>query len=138
MLKTGFKFEPTRLKRGMLTHFSQFISVKVKKILIKPQIQFREKLKKLRLRQNDGFLIKKPCKEIKPLSLPYQFWVGSLSLNRTQTGQSETGTVFYPIQASIDRRTKLDWIEMVSCTCMAYPHLLENGTKHPLPCKLNI
>ena len=38
---------------------SQFISVKVKKNLRKYQAQFREKLRKLRLRQNNDFLIKK-------------------------------------------------------------------------------
>ena len=38
---------------------SQFISVKVKKNLSKYQAQFREKLRKLRLRQNNDFLIKK-------------------------------------------------------------------------------
>ena len=42
-----------------LNHFSQFISVKVKKNLRKSEAQFREKLRKLRLRQNNGFLIKK-------------------------------------------------------------------------------
>ena len=36
-----------------------FISVKVKKSLRKSQAQFREKLRKLRLRQDDGFRIKK-------------------------------------------------------------------------------
>ena len=41
-----------------VSHFSQFISVEVKKNLTKSQAQFREKLRKLRLRQNDGFLIK--------------------------------------------------------------------------------
>ena len=40
-------------------HSSQFISVKVKKNLRKSQDQFREKLRKLRLRQNDGFLRKR-------------------------------------------------------------------------------
>ena len=42
-----------------VTHFSQFISVKVNKNLRKSQAQFREKLRKLRLRQNNDFLIKK-------------------------------------------------------------------------------
>ena len=40
-------------------HSSQFISVKVKKNLRKSQAQFREMLRKLRLRQNYDFLIKK-------------------------------------------------------------------------------
>ena len=42
-----------------LSNFSQFISVKVKKNLRKSENQFREKLRKLRLRQNDSFLIEK-------------------------------------------------------------------------------
>ena len=42
-----------------VNHSSQFISVKVKKNLRKSQAQFREMLRKLRLRQNNDFLIKK-------------------------------------------------------------------------------
>ena len=42
-----------------VNHFIQFVSEKVKKNLRQSQAQFREKLRKLRLRQNDGFLIKK-------------------------------------------------------------------------------
>jgi len=42
-----------------LNHSSQFISVKVKKNLRKSEAQFREMLRKLRLRQNNDFLIKK-------------------------------------------------------------------------------
>ena len=42
-------------------HSSQFISVGVKKNLRKSQAQFREKLIKLRLRQNKDFLFKKMC-----------------------------------------------------------------------------
>ena len=45
-----------------VNHFSQFIPVKVKKNLRKSQAQYREKLRKLRLRQNYGFLIKKKRK----------------------------------------------------------------------------
>ena len=37
------------------------MSVKIKKNLRKSQVQFREKLRKLRLRQNYGFHIKKTC-----------------------------------------------------------------------------
>ena len=40
-----------------VNHFIEFISVKVKKTLRKFHAQLREKLRKLRLRQNDGFLI---------------------------------------------------------------------------------
>ena len=42
-----------------MDHVSQFTSVKAKKSLRKYQSQFREKLRKLRLRQNGGFSIKK-------------------------------------------------------------------------------
>jgi len=37
-------------------HFSQFTSVKVKKNSRKSQAQFREKSRKLRIRQNNDFL----------------------------------------------------------------------------------
>ena len=55
------------LKRGIQIHVytiindsvnSQFISVKVEKDLRKSRAQLREKLRKLRLRQNNDFLIK--------------------------------------------------------------------------------
>ena len=55
MLKMEFKFK--------YTISSQFISVKAKKNLRKSQAQFREKLRKLRLRQNNNFLIKKRVSE---------------------------------------------------------------------------
>ena len=42
-----------------VSYFSQFISVKVKKVLRKSQAQLREKLRTLRLRQDDGCLLKK-------------------------------------------------------------------------------
>ena len=42
-----------------VNHSSQFISVQVKKNLRKSQAEFREKLRKLRLRQNNDCLIKK-------------------------------------------------------------------------------
>jgi len=48
-----------KIDNESITHFSQFISVKVKKKLGKSQSQFQDKLRKLRLRHNDGFLIKK-------------------------------------------------------------------------------
>ena len=43
----------------MITSSSQFTPVKVKKILRQFQPYFREKLRKFRLRQKSGFLIKK-------------------------------------------------------------------------------
>jgi len=46
------------IQENVTTHFSQFISVKIKKNLRKSQAQFRKKLRTLRLRQNDYFLIK--------------------------------------------------------------------------------
>ena len=42
-----------------VNHSSQFISAKVKKTLRKSEAQFREKLRKLMLRQNSDFLIKR-------------------------------------------------------------------------------
>ena len=42
-----------------VSHSSQFISVKVRKNLRKSQAQYLEMLRKLRLRQNNDFLIKK-------------------------------------------------------------------------------
>ena len=60
MLKMEFKVKYTILMTSV-NHISQLISVKVKKNLRKSQAQFRDKLRKLRLRQNDGFLIKKTC-----------------------------------------------------------------------------
>ena len=53
-----FKFKYTILIRKV-NHFSQLILVKVKKNLRTFQAQFREKLRKLRFKQSNGFLIKK-------------------------------------------------------------------------------
>ena len=58
MLKIEFKIQLYNIYNESLSHFSQFISVKVKNNLWKFQAQFRKKLRKLRLSQNDGFLIK--------------------------------------------------------------------------------
>ena len=41
------------------SHSSQFISVKIKKVSRKSKAQFLVTLRKLRLRQNDGFRIKR-------------------------------------------------------------------------------
>ena len=59
MLKMQFRFRVYNINNESINPFSQLISVKVKKNLRKSQVQFQEKLKKLRLRQNGGFLIKK-------------------------------------------------------------------------------
>ena len=47
------------MNKESVTHCSQFISVKVQKILRKSQAQFWENLRKLRLRKTVGFHIKK-------------------------------------------------------------------------------
>ena len=60
-VKDGIQIQVYNINDECVTHFSQFISEKVKKNLRKSQTQFREKLRKLRLRQNYGFLIKKTC-----------------------------------------------------------------------------
>ena len=58
-VKDGIRIQVYNINNESVSNFSQFISVKVKKNLRKFQTQFREKLRKLRLRQSDGFLIKK-------------------------------------------------------------------------------
>jgi len=58
-VKDGIQIQAYNINDGSVNHFSQFISVKVKKNLRKSQAQFREKLRNLRLWQNDGFPIKK-------------------------------------------------------------------------------
>ena len=74
MLKIEFKFEYARLRKKSVTHFSQFISVKVKNILREFQAQFRSKLTRGSGKMTI-FLFKKSCiaKEHasrKPLSDP--------------------------------------------------------------------
>ena len=58
-VKDGIQIQVHNINNESVNHFSQFISVKVKKNLRKSLAEFRVKLRKLRLRQNDGFLIKK-------------------------------------------------------------------------------
>ena len=53
----GIHFPVYNINNESVNHYSQFISAK--KNLRKSQAQFKEKLSKLRLRQNKGFLIKK-------------------------------------------------------------------------------
>ena len=60
-VKDGIQFQVYNIINESVNHSSQFISVKVKKNLRKSQPQFGEKLRKLRLRQNNDFLIKKTC-----------------------------------------------------------------------------
>jgi len=56
MLKMEFKFKYTWLTKESVTHCSQSTSAKVKKLLRKSQVEIPEKLRKLRLRQNESFL----------------------------------------------------------------------------------
>ena len=58
-VKDGIQIQVYNINNESVSHYSQLISVKVKKNLRKSQAQFREKLRKLRLRQNNGFPIKK-------------------------------------------------------------------------------
>ena len=58
-VKDGIQIQVYNCKNEIVTHFRQFILVNVKKNLRKSQPQFREKLRKLRLGHNYGFLIKK-------------------------------------------------------------------------------
>ena len=58
-VKDGIQLLVYEINNESVTNFSLFISVKVKKNLRKSQAQFREKLRKLLLWQNDGFLIRK-------------------------------------------------------------------------------
>ena len=60
MFKDGIQIQVYHITNESVNHSSQFTSLKVKKNLRESQVQFREKLRKLRLRQNIGFLIKKP------------------------------------------------------------------------------
>ena len=60
-VKDGIQIQVYNINNGSVNHCNQFISQKVKKNLRKSQAQFKKKLRKLRLRQNDGFLIKKTC-----------------------------------------------------------------------------
>ena len=60
-VKDGIQIQVYNINNKSVNHFSQFISEKVRKNLRKSQAQFQEKLRKLRLRQNNGFLIKQNC-----------------------------------------------------------------------------
>ena len=52
-VKDGIQIRVYKINMGSASLFSQSILVKVEKILRKSQAQFREKLRKLRLRQNN-------------------------------------------------------------------------------------
>ena len=70
-VKNGIQIQVYNIINDSVNHPSQFISVKVKKNLRKSQDQFREKLRKLRLRQNNDFLIKKTCTPYSEVSKIY-------------------------------------------------------------------
>ena len=55
-MKDGIEIQVYNIINKSVNDSSQFISVKVKKNLRKSQVQFQEKLRKLRLRQNNDFL----------------------------------------------------------------------------------
>ena len=59
----GIQIRVYKITNESVIHFRLYILVKVKKNLGKSQPQFREKVRKLRLGQNDGFLIKKSVLE---------------------------------------------------------------------------
>ena len=56
-MEDGIQIQVFNVNNECLIHFKQSISIKVKKNLRKSLVRFREKLGKLRIRQNDGFLI---------------------------------------------------------------------------------
>jgi len=58
-VKDGIQIQVYNISNESVNHSIQFISEKVKKKLRKSQAQFRDMLRKLRLRQNNDFLIKK-------------------------------------------------------------------------------
>ena len=72
-VKDGVQVRVYKLNSESVTHFSQFFfKVKANRNLRKYQSQFRKKLRKLRLRQNDAFLSKKT----------FMLWQGSLKVVR--------------------------------------------------------
>ena len=56
-LKDGIQIRVYEINKESVAQLSQLISVKAKKILRKSRAQFREKLRKLKLRQNEGSFI---------------------------------------------------------------------------------
>ena len=58
-VKDGIQLQVYHINNESASHFSQFISVKVKKNLRTSQAQVLKRLRKLRLRENGGFLLKK-------------------------------------------------------------------------------
>ena len=60
-VEDGIQIQVYNIINDSVNQSSQLISVKVKKNLRKSEAQFREMLRKLRLRHNNDFLIKKTC-----------------------------------------------------------------------------
>ena len=58
-VRDGTQILVYKISKESKTHFRQFVSVKVKKVLRKSQAEFCEKFRELRLRPNGGFLVKK-------------------------------------------------------------------------------
>ena len=58
-VKDGIQIHVYNIINESVNHSSHFISVEIRKNLRKSQAQFEEKLRNLRLRQNNDFLIKK-------------------------------------------------------------------------------
>ena len=58
-VKHGIQIQICNINNECLSHFSQCIPEKIKKNLRKSPAPFREMSRKLRLRQNNGFRIKK-------------------------------------------------------------------------------
>ena len=57
-VKDGIQNRVYKINKESATSFNRFIAAKVKTYVRKSQVQFREKLRKLRIRQNDGYLLK--------------------------------------------------------------------------------
>ena len=58
-VEDGVQIQTYKIRKESVARFSQFFSSIVEKFLRKSQTQFREKLRKLRLTQNNDFLTKK-------------------------------------------------------------------------------
>ena len=58
-VEDGIQIQVYKISKERVTDLFPFIPVKVKKNLRKSQALYREQLRKLRPKQNDGFFIKK-------------------------------------------------------------------------------
>ena len=81
-VKDGIQIQVYNINKESVNHFSQFISVKGKTNLSKSKAQLQEKLRKLRLRQNDDFLIKKRvCTTPPPLATSINFRIVMVAID---------------------------------------------------------